>query len=114
MNYIKWKIYYQKLTLLFFPEGEKSNVDELISALDKQNIDIHICKGEHGFNDPYSPIYNVESAQNTFKETLDFFRTNWVFISQPTNIAPLLIPEKGAILENLREEIIKLFYKSIT
>ncbi|MBT2724987.1 MULTISPECIES: dienelactone hydrolase family protein [unclassified Bacillus (in: firmicutes)] len=64
-------------TLLFFPEVEKSfNVDELISTLDKQNIDIHICKGEHGFSDPYSPKYNVESAQNTFRETLNFFRTN--------------------------------------
>ncbi len=64
-------------TLLFFPKIEKSfNVNELISTLDKKNIDVHICKGEHGFSDPYSPKYNVESAQNTYRETLNFIKTN--------------------------------------
>jgi dienelactone hydrolase len=63
--------------LLFFSKVEKSfNVNELISTLDKQDIDVHICKGEHGFSDPYSPKYNVVSAQNTFSEALKFFRTN--------------------------------------
>jgi dienelactone hydrolase len=63
--------------LLFFPKIEKSfNVDELISTLDKKNIDVHICKGQHGFSDPYTPKYNVESAKNTFRETLNFFKTN--------------------------------------
>ncbi|QFT89216.1 Carboxymethylenebutenolidase [Bacillus sp. THAF10] len=64
-------------TLLFFPKEEKSfNVDELILTLDKKNIDVHICKGHHGFGDPYSPKYNVESAQYTFRETLNFIKTN--------------------------------------
>ncbi|WP_367949310.1 dienelactone hydrolase family protein [Bacillus sp. FJAT-29790] len=61
--------------LLFFPKVEKSfNINELIATLDKQIIDVHICKGEHGFSDPYSPKYNRELAQNTFKETLNFLK----------------------------------------
>ncbi|KAB2336273.1 dienelactone hydrolase family protein [Cytobacillus depressus] len=63
--------------LLFFPKVEKSfNVDELVSTLDKPNIDVHICSGEHGFSDPYSTKYNEELAQTTFRETLHFFKNN--------------------------------------
>lgn len=61
-------------TMLFFPQEEQSfNVDELIPTLDKKNIEIYKFKGEHGFSDSYSPKYNVESAQKTFKEMVNFF-----------------------------------------
>lgn len=63
--------------LLFFPNEEKSfNVNELVSTIDKPNIDARICRGEHGFSDPYSSKYNEELAQNTFRETLSFFKNN--------------------------------------
>ncbi|MEH7010928.1 dienelactone hydrolase family protein [Neobacillus niacini] len=46
-------------TMLFFPQEEQSfNVDELISALEKMNIEMHKFNGKHGFSDPYSPQYN--------------------------------------------------------
>ncbi|WP_408010249.1 dienelactone hydrolase family protein [Pseudalkalibacillus sp. A8] len=68
-------IYPKCPVLLFFPKAEKSfNVDELVSTLDKPNINVHICRGEHGFSDPYSSKYNEELAQNTFRETLSFFK----------------------------------------
>ncbi|WP_342416481.1 dienelactone hydrolase family protein [Paenibacillus sp. FSL R10-2782] len=61
-------------TLLFFPQEEPSfNVDELIIALDNSNIRVHKCNGQHGFSDPYSPRYNVHSAQKSFSEMVDFF-----------------------------------------
>lgn len=70
-------IYPKCPVLLFFPKVEKSfNVDELVSTLDKLNIDVHICSGEHGFSDPYSFRYNEEVAQNTYRETLHFFKSN--------------------------------------
>jgi dienelactone hydrolase len=70
-------IYPKCPVLLFFPKVEKSfNVDELVSTLDKPNIDVHICRGEHGFSNPYSSKYNEELAQNTFRETLSFFKNN--------------------------------------
>ncbi|KQL18230.1 dienelactone hydrolase family protein [Cytobacillus solani] len=63
--------------LLFFPNEEKSfNVNELVSTIDKPNIDARICRGEHGFSDPYSSKYNEELAQNTFRETLSFLKNN--------------------------------------
>ncbi|WP_263559845.1 dienelactone hydrolase family protein [Paenibacillus polymyxa] len=61
--------------LLFFPQEEISfNVDELISALDNHNIQIHKFSGQHGFSDPYSPRYHVHSAQQSFIEMVEFFR----------------------------------------
>ncbi|WP_313799658.1 dienelactone hydrolase family protein [Cytobacillus sp.] len=63
--------------LLFFPNEEKSfNVNELVSTIDQPNIDAHICRGEHGFSDPYSSKYNEELAKSTFRETVNFFKNN--------------------------------------
>ncbi|EKN66560.1 dienelactone hydrolase [Neobacillus bataviensis LMG 21833] len=63
--------------LLFFPNVEKSfQVDKLVSTLDRPNIDVHLCKGEHGFSDPYSSKYNEELAQTTLRETLHFLKSN--------------------------------------
>ncbi|GKV57595.1 hypothetical protein NCCP2222_35420 [Sporosarcina sp. NCCP-2222] len=63
--------------LLFFPKAEKTfKVDDLVSTINKPNIDVQICSGEHGFSDPYSFRYNEELAQNTYRETLHFFNSN--------------------------------------
>ncbi|MFZ7945911.1 dienelactone hydrolase family protein [Neobacillus sp. 19] len=61
--------------MLFFPEKEPSfNVDELITYLEEKNIEIHKCKGQHGFSDPYSQRYNATSAKEAFNKTVDFFQ----------------------------------------
>jgi dienelactone hydrolase len=60
-------------TVLFFPQEEQSfNVDELISTLKKKNIEIHKFIGKHGFSDPYSLQYNVNSAQKAFSKMVNF------------------------------------------
>jgi len=65
-------------TLLFFPHTEKSfNVDELISSLNKDQIEIHKFSGQHGFSDPYTPQFDEQSAQNTFGEMLNYFKENY-------------------------------------
>ncbi|MDM5210941.1 dienelactone hydrolase family protein [Peribacillus sp. NJ4] len=64
-------------TLLFFPQEESAfNVDELISALEIKNIEVHKFNGKHGFSDPYSSKYHVESAQNAFSKMMKFFMMN--------------------------------------
>lgn len=60
--------------LLFFPLEEPSfNVDELISALEIQNVEIHKFNGKHGFSDPYSSNYHAESAQKAVSKMMNFF-----------------------------------------
>jgi dienelactone hydrolase len=60
-------------TILFFPQKEHSfNVNDLISTLDKMNIEIHQFNGKHGFSDPYSPNYNGKSAQKAFSKMVNF------------------------------------------
>jgi dienelactone hydrolase len=62
-------------TILFFPQEEQSfSVDELISNLDKKNIEIYKCFGQHGFSDPYSTKFNEKSSQNAFNEMLNFLK----------------------------------------
>lgn len=66
-------------TLLFFPQEEQAfNVDELIAKLDKKQIEIHKFNGVHGFSDPYSPNYHVESAQQAFSKVMDFINKTWI------------------------------------
>ncbi|MBS4213977.1 dienelactone hydrolase family protein [Neobacillus rhizophilus] len=61
--------------VLFFPEEEQSfNVDQLISILDKKNIEIHKFNGQHGFSDPYSAKFNKKSFQNALNEMLNFLK----------------------------------------
>lgn len=63
-------------TILFFPQEEHSfNVDELILALEKKNIEIHKLYGKHGFSDPNSPNYNDKSAKKALSEMLNFLRS---------------------------------------
>ncbi|MFJ8258397.1 dienelactone hydrolase family protein [Peribacillus asahii] len=60
-------------TILFFPEREQTfNVDQLISCLEKKNIEIHKLYGQHGFSDPYSSKYDKKSAQEAFNRMVDF------------------------------------------
>ncbi|WHY55829.1 dienelactone hydrolase family protein [Peribacillus simplex] len=60
--------------LLFFPLEEPSfNVDELISALEIENVEIHKFNGEHGFSDPYNSKYHAESAQAAVSKMMKFF-----------------------------------------
>ncbi|WP_144553184.1 dienelactone hydrolase family protein [Bacillus sp. X1(2014)] len=62
-------------TILFFPQEEQSfSVDELISNIDKKNIEIYKCFGQHGFSDPYSTKFNEKSSQNAFNEMLNFLK----------------------------------------
>ncbi|RZT23576.1 dienelactone hydrolase family protein [Fictibacillus sp. BK138] len=62
-------------TILFFPQEEQSfDVEDLISTLDKKNIEIHKFNGKHGFSDPYSPNYNGESAEKAFSKMVRFIR----------------------------------------
>lgn len=59
--------------LLFFSQKEKSfNVDELLSTLDHQNVEIHKLNGQHGFVDPYSSNYNKESTEKAFNKMVAF------------------------------------------
>ncbi|MFS0782653.1 dienelactone hydrolase family protein [Bacillus sp. 1P06AnD] len=64
-------------TILFFPEFEPSfNVNELIEFLKIKNIEVHKCKGKHGFNDPFSKKYHAKSSQKAFKRTVNFLKQN--------------------------------------
>ena len=59
--------------LLFFPQEEPSfNVDELISALESKNVEVHKFMGEHGFSDPYHSKYHAESAQAAVSKMMKF------------------------------------------
>jgi dienelactone hydrolase len=63
--------------LLFFPLEEPSfNVDELISALESKNAEVHKFMGEHGFSDPYHSKYHAESAQAAVSKMMKFFMMN--------------------------------------
>ncbi|MGE6719489.1 dienelactone hydrolase family protein [Peribacillus frigoritolerans] len=63
--------------LLFFPLEEPSfNVDELISALESKDVEVHKFMGEHGFSDPYHSKYHAESAQAAVSKMMKFFMVN--------------------------------------
>jgi len=60
-------------TMLFFPEKEHSfNVDELVLCLKEKRVEIHKFNGQHGFSDPYSPKYNMNSEHEAFNRMVDF------------------------------------------
>ncbi|KMY54170.1 DeoR faimly transcriptional regulator [Bacillus sp. FJAT-27231] len=59
--------------LLFFPQEEPSfDVGPLLLKLHKKNVTTHKFTGKHGFSDPFSQNYHVESAQAAFHELLKF------------------------------------------
>lgn len=50
--------------LLIFADQEKSfNVKETADSLKRENIELHILSGKHGFYDPYSCSYCSSSAE---------------------------------------------------
>lgn len=61
--------------MLFFPQEEESfNVDDLILALGEKNIQIHKLIGQHGFGDPYSFKFNIQSSKKAFDEMVNFLK----------------------------------------
>lgn len=61
--------------MLFFPEKEDSfHVDDLVTSLQKKNIEVYQLTGNHGFTDPYSPNFQKHSAQQAYKKVSDFLR----------------------------------------
>lgn len=62
-------------TLLIFPTEEKSfNVEELLHILEKQNIKVYMLSGKHGFADPYSKNYCINSYEKAEELVDDFFK----------------------------------------
>jgi dienelactone hydrolase len=62
-------------TMLFFPNREESfNVDELILSLYQKNVHIQKFKGQHGFSDPYSLNYDIESCSKAFNTVKKFLQ----------------------------------------
>ena len=60
--------------LLFFPLEEPSfNVDELISVLERTNVEVHKFNGKHGFSDPYNSKYHAESSPGSRSKMMKFF-----------------------------------------
>ncbi|MCK6256365.1 dienelactone hydrolase family protein [Fictibacillus sp. KIGAM418] len=66
--------------LLFFPEEEKSfAVDELITVLQKKDVEVYKFAGKHGFSDPHTANYNEESANQAFHHLKNFLeRSDYV------------------------------------
>lgn len=55
-------------SLLIFPTEEKSfNVKELVYSLRKQNINVYMLNGKHGFSNPYSKNYCIQSSEEAEK-----------------------------------------------
>ncbi|MFB9328761.1 dienelactone hydrolase family protein [Paenibacillus aurantiacus] len=63
-------------TLLFFAEEEKSfHVPSVAAELNrKSNVSALVLPGRHGFGDPYSPNYMVQSAAESHHRMLDFMK----------------------------------------
>jgi len=63
--------------LLIFPEEENSfNVEELVNSLEKSNANVNILKGKHGFSDPFSKNYCVQSVEKAEKLVDSFLKKN--------------------------------------
>jgi dienelactone hydrolase len=59
--------------LLIFPTEEKAfNVQELVNSLEKRNICVYMLDGKHGFSDPFSKNYCVQSFEKV-EELVDNF-----------------------------------------
>ena len=60
--------------LLFFPEEEKSfSMKKLTVSLKKENVEIQVFKGNHGFCDPFGPHYYQQSCKEAEKIAYGFF-----------------------------------------
>lgn len=62
-------------SLLIFPTEEKSfNVKELVYSLEKQNINVYILNGKHGFSNPFSKNYCMQSTEEAEKLVDNFLK----------------------------------------
>lgn len=61
--------------LMIFPTYEKSfNVKELVDSLKRMNIDAHMISGNHGFSDPFSKKYCLQSFEEAEKLSDEFLK----------------------------------------
>lgn len=61
--------------LLIFPTEENSfNVKELVNSLENRNINIYILNGKHGFSNPFSKNYYVQSSEKAEKLVDSFLK----------------------------------------
>jgi dienelactone hydrolase len=60
--------------LLFFPHIEKSfDVSSLVNVLsERENIQVHTYKAQHGFADSLSPNYCLEASEDAFNRMINF------------------------------------------
>lgn len=63
--------------LLVFPEEEQSfDVTSLMDILVKKEVKQVKLAGKHGFCDPFSKSFNIDSAKTAWSHMLAFFRSN--------------------------------------
>jgi dienelactone hydrolase len=62
--------------LIFAAEENSFNVQELVNSIEKRNVDIHILNGKHGFANPFSNTYCVESFEKVEKLVDNFLKSN--------------------------------------
>jgi dienelactone hydrolase len=61
--------------LLIFPTEENSfNVEELVNSLKKRNISVYMLNGKHGFSNPFSKNYCVQSSEKAEKLVDSFLK----------------------------------------
>lgn len=61
--------------LLIFPTEENSfNVEQLVSFLEKRNINVYMLNGKHGFSDPFFKNYCAQSFEKAEKLVEIFLR----------------------------------------
>ncbi|UGB28696.1 dienelactone hydrolase family protein [Metabacillus sp. B2-18] len=64
-------------TILFFPQEEKSfDVDSLIRKLDEKSINTYKFNGLHGFCDPFSVNYHLESSRKAYSIMNEFLKNH--------------------------------------
>ena len=64
-------------TLLLFSKEESSfDVKELVASLEKQQVDVHILEGKHGFSDLFSENYCEKSSEEAAR-LVDKFLMNY-------------------------------------
>lgn len=61
--------------LLIFPTEEKSfNVKELVCSLKKQKVNVYMLNGKHGFSNPFSKNYCIQSFEKAEKLVDNFLK----------------------------------------
>jgi len=61
--------------LLIFPTEENSfNVQELVNSLEKWNINVYTLNGKHGFSNPFSKNYCIQSYEKAEKLVDNFLK----------------------------------------